>query len=81
MSTQEVFVEQFARLFVHYRAALAPTAEQGGSASSEAWQDAPQAERERMVAAGRLALMELESRDREDSRRWYARPGEAEWGC
>ncbi len=41
----------------------------------------PEIERERMVAAARLALLELESNQRNDSRRWYARPGQAEWGC
>ena len=35
------------------------------------------------VAAARLALLELAStaREREDSRRYFAKPGEAEWGC
>ena len=81
MSTQEVFVQQFARLFEHYQEALTLS---GGNASGLgflSWQDLPQAERERMVAAARLALLELEANDREDPRRWYARPGDAEWGC
>jgi len=36
-----------------------------------------------MVAAARLALLELDSigDEREDSRRYFAKPGEAEWGC
>jgi hypothetical protein len=80
MSTEEVFVQQFAKLFVHYRDALAletPTEQQ----ISE-WNELPGAERDRMVAAARLALIEIESVDRtDDSRRYYAKPGEAEWGC
>jgi hypothetical protein len=81
MSTEEVFVQQFAKLFVHYRDALTldpPTEQQ----MSE-WNESPAAERERMVVAARLALIEIESSDKseEDSRRYYAKPGEAEWGC
>jgi hypothetical protein len=36
-----------------------------------------------MIAAARLALIELEATDqkREDSRKYFAKPGEAEWGC
>ena len=29
----------------------------------------------------RLALLEIASLPTEDSRRYYAKPGEAEWGC
>jgi hypothetical protein len=81
MSTEEVFVQEFARLFVHYRDALmldSPTEQQ-----IREWNEIPGAERERMVAAARLALVEIESVDRTDgnSRRYYAKPGEAEWGC
>jgi hypothetical protein len=79
MSTQEVFVEQFARLFHHYRAALSPEAEQGG----ESWNSVAPDERNRLVAAARLAILELESNARlqDQSRRYFAKPGEAEWGC
>jgi len=43
----------------------------------------PQQEKNRLVAAARLALMDLAStaKEREDSRRYFAKPGEAEWGC
>ena len=81
MSTQEVFVQQFAKLFVHYQEALTLNAGDRTELSPISWQDMPQVERERMVAAARLALLELEADDRDASRRWYARPGEAEWGC
>lgn len=81
MSTQEVFVQQFAKLFVHYQEALTLNAGDGTELCPMSWQDLPQVERERMVAAARLALLELEADDRSESRPWYARPGEAEWGC
>jgi hypothetical protein len=82
MSTQEVFVQQFTRLFDHYQQALAPAAEHTDSQPA-AWNSLPPDERDRMVAAARLAIMEMESdgRSEDDSRKYYAKPGEAEWGC
>jgi hypothetical protein len=43
----------------------------------------PHAERNRLVAAARLAILELETDTRmeDNSRRYLAKPGEAEWGC
>jgi len=81
MSTQEAFVQQFAKLFVHYQEALTLSTVDSAEMNLETWQDMPQVERERLVAAARLALLELETCDRHDSRRWYAQPGGAEWGC
>jgi hypothetical protein len=79
MSTQEVFVQQFERLFHHYREALSPEAEQ----ESSSWNSMPPDERNRLVAAARLAILELDTNARmqNDSRRYFAKPGEAEWGC
>jgi hypothetical protein len=79
MSTQEVFVQQFARLFHHYREALSPEMEQGCTT----WNAIPTEERHRLVAAARLAIVDLEANTRmeDDSRRYFAKPGEAEWGC
>lgn len=83
MSTQEVFVEQFARLFDHYRAALSPEAKSINGLPFGSWKAVPAMERNRMIAAARLALLELERTGRieDDSRRYFAKPGEAEWGC
>jgi hypothetical protein len=82
MSTQEVFVQQFARLFHHYREAMSPEAEQE-STTSTTLNAIPTDERRRLVAAARLAILELETNARmeDDSRRYFAKPGEAEWGC
>jgi hypothetical protein len=79
MSTQEVFVQRFTRLFDHYRDALSPIADQ----ESASWNSLPPDERQRLVAAARLAILELEANARmeDDSRRYFAKPGEAEWGC
>ncbi|HEY4961024.1 MAG TPA: hypothetical protein VII29_09215 [Terriglobales bacterium] len=81
MSTEEVFVQQFAKLFVHYRDALTQDAGPASDRRSHVGSEVPCAERERMVAAARLALVEIESSPMEESRRYYAKPGEAEWGC
>ena len=82
MSTEEIFVQQFARLFVHYRDALTEDLGPGSQRQLQGFSEIPTAERERMVAAARLALVEIESTAMEDeSRRYFAKPGEAEWGC
>jgi hypothetical protein len=83
MSSQELFVQQFARLFRHYREALEPEAAQTTETAESAWIALPFKERHRMVGAARLALLELETdSDQEDpSRKYFAKPGEANWGC
>lgn len=83
MSTHEVFVQQFARLFHHYHEALSPEAEHTTQARLAAWNSVPPDERNRMMEAARLAIVELETNARleDDSRKYFAKPGEAEWGC
>jgi hypothetical protein len=83
MSIQEVPPEQLAELFHHYHQALAPDFHCESKPNSEAWAQVPPQEKSRLIAAARLALLELEAaeRDRESSRRYFAKPGEAEWGC
>ena len=77
MSTHDVFVQQFARLFHHYQETLSSEAEH-----SDSWNSLPAEERNRMITAARLAILELESDSQaQDARRFYAKPGEAEWGC
>jgi len=79
MSTQEIFVQQFARLFHHYSEDLFPEQEQ----EDASWNLASPEERIRLVAAARLAILELDTNARmqDNSRRFFAKPGEAEWGC
>jgi hypothetical protein len=79
MSTHE-FVQHFTRLFEQYTCALAPDDPQyeiksGGSSSSD--------DDRRMVAAARLAILELETNAKmeRNARKYFAKPGEAEWGC
>lgn len=82
MSIQEVSAERFAQLFHQYQRALA---DEGGSpctGAKDAWSDVPAPEKNLMIAAARLALLEVERLPSErQSRRYFAKPGEAEWGC
>jgi hypothetical protein len=82
MSTlHDVSAEQLAKLFHHYREALAHNG--CSHDDSSAWERTPEQERKRMVAAARLALLELStcSAPVESDRSYFAKPGEAEWGC
>jgi hypothetical protein len=83
MWIHEVAPERLAELFHHYHQAL--TREMGGNRRAErgSWKEVPQTEKSRLVAAARLALLELESisSERAKSRQYFAQPGEAEWGC
>jgi hypothetical protein len=83
MSIQEVSAERFAQLFYHYHQALA---DDSGSPANlrtkDAWENVPPSEKSKLVAAARLALLEVELVPSEgQSRRYFAKPGEAEWGC
>jgi hypothetical protein len=83
MSIQEVSAEQLAELFHHYHQALAPDFGAEANRGAESWTNVPPQEKNRMVAAARLALLELHASvdEKLQSRRYYAKPGEAEWGC
>ena len=79
MGSQEQFVQQFIRLFKHYTEALSPAV----SREDRLKGPDPREDRNRLVAAARLAILELETNAliQADSRRYFAKPGEAEWGC
>lgn len=84
MSLQEVSVEQLAKVFHYYHEALAPDFNCGTEAKVESWQKVPSNERSRLIAAMRLALLDLSSESRagnEESKPFFAKPGEAEWGA
>jgi hypothetical protein len=83
MSIQEVSAEQLAELFHHYHQALGPDFGCTTNLAPESWGEVSRQEKNRMVAAARLAILEVASttREVEESRRYFAKPGEAEWGC
>jgi len=82
MWIHEVAPERLAELFHHYHQALTPEISGKGSEGA-GWKEVPHQEKSRLVAAARLALLELESmaRDQAKPRQYFALPGEAEWGC
>lgn len=82
-SIQDVSAEELAKLFHHYRGALAHDFDcQNGDEGTSSWDRTPQRERKLMVAAARLALLELAAVPQaSDSRPYFAKPGEADWGC
>jgi hypothetical protein len=83
MWVSEVAPERLAELFHHYQQALRPELSGKGSERGGEWKEVPPQEKNRLVSAVRLALLELESMAREQTkpRQYFAQPGEAEWGC
>ena len=83
MSVREAAPEQLAQLFHHYHHALSADFGIGEQRNARCWGPVSPQERSRLIAAARLALLELSDSEREEqnSRRYFAKPGEAEWGC
>jgi hypothetical protein len=86
-SIQDVSAEELAKLFHHYRGALAHDFDcQSDEEVLSSWDRTPQQERRLMVAAARLALLELAAaptvaNDPYIAKPYFAKPGEADWGC
>jgi hypothetical protein len=83
-SIQDVSPEELAKLFHHYQEALASDFDfQPGQEPGPSWEETPPNERKLRIAAARLALLELAATSAQDGhdREYYAKPGEAEWGC
>jgi len=82
MSTKEVSPEQLAQLFHLYHEALAGDSSSSGS-DVHAWSEVPQPARKRIIAAIRMALLDLgvAAKEQEPRSRYFAEPGAAEWGC
>jgi hypothetical protein len=83
MWIHDVAPERLAELFHHYHQALTPEVSGKGGERRNSWKEVAPQEKNRLVTAARLALLELESMtgDRAKSRQYFAQPGEAEWGC
>ena len=84
VTIQDVSAEQLAKVFHHYREALEHDSDGHNEVEgSSAWDRTSQHERKLMVAAARLALLELATAPAPavPSRKYFATPGEAEWGC
>jgi len=83
MLIEEVSAERLAQLFHHYHQALGAESDHARHLRTcDVWASVPPAEKNRLIAAARLALLEVEVIPVEsESRRYFAKPGEAEWGC
>lgn len=85
MSVDEKMIERLAKLFHYYHGALAPDFGCGAARDLE-WNELASNERKRSVAAVRLALLEVDSIDDDESAHavgsWqnYGTEGR-EWGC
>ena len=79
MRIEEVAPERLAESFHHNYQVL----EASGKSESGSWKEMAESERNRLVAAARRTLLELDSTRDESakSRQYFAEPGEAEWGC
>lgn len=83
-SIQDVSAETLAKLLQDYETALAGDFEcQGERQFGSSWEQTPHNQRKLKIAAARLALLELASTTRENTSRdrYFAKPGEADWGC
>jgi hypothetical protein len=83
MWIREVAPERLAELFHHYHQALTLEISEKGSEGQGLWKEVSPQAKKRLIAAARLALLELESTNsyRANHRQYFAQPGEAEWGC
>jgi hypothetical protein len=78
---QDVDAEVLARIFHHYQEALAVKPERPEN-KDVSWEHAPQQTRRLMIDAARLTLQELSTTEQpKTDREFFAKPGEAEWGC
>jgi hypothetical protein len=80
---QNVSAEDLAKLFHHYHEALAHDFHGDSREATFSWEQASQDERKLMIAAARLTLLELRATSEGEpaNRQYFAKPGEAEWGC
>lgn len=81
MWLQEISAEELAELFHHYHQALGADFGCKEDPAAESWSELPQQEKSRAVAAARLTLLEIASTRKEADRKYFSKPGEAEWGC
>jgi len=80
MRIKEVAPERLAEFFHHYHRALEVF---GKGTENGSGKEAAKTEKDRVVTAAHLMLLELDSAHNHSakSRQYFAEPGEAEWGC
>jgi hypothetical protein len=83
----DIPAERLARLLHHYQQVLNNQFHEPEShvtAVDEAlsrWKQPSEPERRLLVTAAQLSLLELDSTQDLNEKSYYAKPGEAEWGC
>ena len=72
---EELFVQQFAKLFAHYRDALTLDTGEDNGGELRRLNETPLVELDRLVSAARLALLEIEQNalERDGARHYYFR--------
>ncbi len=80
MWIEELPPEKLAELVRHYHQELEVF---GKHSESGSWKEIAHPEKNRLVTAARLILLELDStkNDPAKPRQYFAEPGKAEWGC
>ena len=80
MWIEEASPERLAEFFHHYHKALEVF---GKRSENDSWKEIARPEKNRLVAAAHLILLEFDLAKNESakSRQYFAEPGEAEWGC
>jgi len=81
MSIEEVTPEKLAQAFHAFHQTLSTELNYGSERSADNWEELPEERKTQIVATARLVLHGLESNELESRRRYFAKPGEAEWGC
>ena len=83
MSIEDISPEELVKTFFHYHEALGADFPCPDASQSQTWTDLPSSEKQRIIAAARLALLEaaLSKDPAADNKRYFAAPGSAEWGC
>jgi hypothetical protein len=81
MWIEEISSDRLAEFFRHYHQALEVLF--GKESESGSWKEMAKPEKNRLVAAARLTILGLNStrNDSDKLRQYFAKPGEAEWGC
>jgi len=81
MATQDLISEELSKLFRNYQESLARNFGCGTEDELIApWNETPPNERRIMLAAAARCSKSETPKD-EDRRKYFANPGEAEWGC
>jgi len=79
MWIEELAPERFSEFVRHCHSALEAFGKAGESGS---WEDLADPGRNHLIAAARLIVLKLDrSKNERKSRRYFADPGKAEWGC